>query len=338
MLWWEESQLRVLVLTSLLIQFLLFFFLLLRRQALPGWFRFIMWLAYHGGDVVAIYALATLFNRHKDQGDCGGRSSNTLLEVVWAPVLLIHLGGQDGVAAYNIEDNELWSRHLLPAVSQVTVAVYVFCKSWPRGGDEKLLESAILLFVVGFVKCVVKAWAFKRASIYSLVSSGAAAKTKRKNDGNMDNRTTLEEYVKDARDIVIRQQPEEDPGTAVMTTSQARALSMEVIKKPALACLRGLSSSKDEAAEGSSNHRRERAEEARKLRQQEKEERGEVSKLFVYLSSSYHRRISIFEKFWGLIIREEERAYESVRRGLASVGVDLHESDPKIGPNPLNTP
>ena len=123
-----------------------------------------------------------------------------------------------------------------------------------------------------------------------------------------------------------------------MTTSQARALSMEVIKKPALACLRGLSSSKDEAAEGSSNHRRERAEEARKLRQQEKEERGEVSKLFVYLSSSYHRRISIFEKFWGLIIREEERAYESVRRGLASVGVDLHESDPKIGPNPLNTP
>ena len=42
-----------------------------------------------------------------------------MLEVMWAPILLLHLGGNDGITAYNIEDNELWSRHLLTAVSQV---------------------------------------------------------------------------------------------------------------------------------------------------------------------------------------------------------------------------
>ena len=62
--WWEEWQLCVLVLSGLAIQFFLLFFPCFSRQAIPGWFRFIMWLAYHGGDAVAIYALATLFNRH----------------------------------------------------------------------------------------------------------------------------------------------------------------------------------------------------------------------------------------------------------------------------------
>jgi hypothetical protein len=48
--------------------------------------------------------------------DRGGKSK---LEVMWAPILLLHLGGHDGITAYNIEDNELWSRHFVTAVSQV---------------------------------------------------------------------------------------------------------------------------------------------------------------------------------------------------------------------------
>ena len=53
----------------------------------------------------------------------------------------------------------------------------------------------------------MKAWAFKRASIYSLVSSADDA-AKQTNDGSMYN-SKLEEYVTLARDIVIRQQPED---------------------------------------------------------------------------------------------------------------------------------
>jgi hypothetical protein len=47
----------------------------------------------------ADHTLTPLFLSSSMQG-------NHILEVVWAPVLLMHLGGQDGITAYNIEDDE----------------------------------------------------------------------------------------------------------------------------------------------------------------------------------------------------------------------------------------
>ncbi|TVU01872.1 hypothetical protein EJB05_52660, partial [Eragrostis curvula] len=93
----EEWQLRILVLGSL-----------------PS-------CTYLGSDALAIYALATLFNRQKKQD--GTADGSQALEVMWAPILLIHLAGQDAITAYNIEDNELWRRHIVTAISQVTVAI-----------------------------------------------------------------------------------------------------------------------------------------------------------------------------------------------------------------------
>ena len=90
--------------------------------------------------------------------------------MVWAPVLLVHLGGQDIISAYNIEDNELWTRHVLTAVSQITVSIYVFCKSW-QGGDKKLLQAAIMLFTLRGIRCLEKPYALRSASINSLVSA-----------------------------------------------------------------------------------------------------------------------------------------------------------------------
>ncbi|CAL4980420.1 unnamed protein product [Urochloa decumbens] len=167
--WWEEWQLRVLVLASLFIQFFLFFTASLRKYSIPAWFRFVIWLAYLGSDAVAIYALAVLFNRQKQQEWVSTHRSSYSLQVLWAPILLIHLGGQDGITAYNIEDNELWTRHVLTAISQVTVAVYVFSKSW--SGDDFILQAAILLFIFGTGKCLLKPWDLKRVSINSLVDS-----------------------------------------------------------------------------------------------------------------------------------------------------------------------
>jgi hypothetical protein len=74
----------------------------------------------------------------------------------------MHLGGQDCITAYNIEDNELWKRHVLTAVSQITVAIYVLCKSW-SGGEKRLLQAAILLFTPGILKCLEKSWAVQKA-------------------------------------------------------------------------------------------------------------------------------------------------------------------------------
>ncbi|XP_037427573.1 uncharacterized protein LOC119293095 [Triticum dicoccoides] len=163
--WWDDWHLRILVLGSLFIQYFLFFSSLLRRRALPAWFRLFMWLAYLGGDALAIYSLATLFNRHRQPP---GDGSGSGLEVVWAPVLLIHLGGQHTMTAYSIQDNELWVRHAITVASQITVALYVFCKSW--SGDKKLLQAAILMFVVGIIRSCQKPWALQSASISAMVA------------------------------------------------------------------------------------------------------------------------------------------------------------------------
>lgn len=111
-----------------------------------------------------IYALATLFNHHKQLLAAGSG-----LEVLWTPVLLIHLGGEHPMTTYNIEDNELWMRHAITVVSQITVALYVFCKSW--SGEKSLLQAAILLFVVGIIRSIQKPWALKNASISGMVTS-----------------------------------------------------------------------------------------------------------------------------------------------------------------------
>ncbi|KAF7092333.1 hypothetical protein CFC21_094827 [Triticum aestivum] len=168
--WWDEWQLRILVLGSLVIQYVLLAASVARKFPIRSWFRPFIWLAYLGNDAVAIYALATLFNRHRKPQQENGDGGSSILEVLWAPILLIHLGGQDGITAYNIEDNELWTRHILTSVSQVTVAIYVFWKSWP-GNDTRLLQAAILLFIPGILKCFEKPLALNRASVNSLVSS-----------------------------------------------------------------------------------------------------------------------------------------------------------------------
>ncbi|CAN6215944.1 unnamed protein product [Urochloa humidicola] len=155
MKWWEEWQLRILVLGSLFIQSILVFGASLRNSR-KG--KFIVWLAYIVGDAVAIYALATLFSRqklHKTDQEVKVGS----LEVVWVPVLLIHLGGHFNISAYSLEDNELWRRHL------ITLVTHVFCK-W--SGDGTLLVPAILLFILGIIKFAMKPWALRNASFESL--------------------------------------------------------------------------------------------------------------------------------------------------------------------------
>ncbi|CAO2149312.1 unnamed protein product [Urochloa humidicola] len=165
--WWEEWQLRVLVLCSLFLQFFLSCAGYLRKRQIPSWLRFLIWLAFLGSDAAAIYALATLYNRNKRQEWVSTHHRSARLQVLWAPILLVHLGGQNGITAYNIEDNELWRRHVLTAGSQATVAIYVFRKLW--SGDWHILGTAINLFIYGITKCLMKVLDLKRVSINNLM-------------------------------------------------------------------------------------------------------------------------------------------------------------------------
>jgi hypothetical protein len=178
--WWEEWQLHVLVLGSLGVQCFLLFSGPMRKFTVPRWFRICIMLAHRGSDPLAIYALAVVFNRHARAtaaggGSCAcggdGTSCPSALEVLCAPVLLIHLGGQEEMGAYNIEDNEMWIRHTMTLVSHVTIALYTFYKSWPTSsGNRRLWASGILLFIVGILTLSEKPWALTSAIINRLAA------------------------------------------------------------------------------------------------------------------------------------------------------------------------
>ncbi|RCV30064.1 hypothetical protein SETIT_6G064100v2 [Setaria italica] len=199
--WWEEWQLRILVLASLGTQLYLAYFAPTRKLShLPSFYRFLVCLAYLGGDALAIYALAALFNRQKKR-ECysyfsvGGSKD---LEVLWAPILLMHLGGQIGISAYDIEDNEQWKRHLATAVSQVTVTIYVFCHSWSPLADKRLLVAAILLFIVGVFRCLEKPLALRRSSFNTIVTSFHPAPRTVSTNREVE----LEQYIQEAKGYV----------------------------------------------------------------------------------------------------------------------------------------
>jgi len=56
---------------------------------------------------------------------------------------------------------------------QIAVAIYVFHKSW--SGDKRLFQAAIIIFVIGIIKCLEKPWALRCASISSLMKSSTTS-------------------------------------------------------------------------------------------------------------------------------------------------------------------
>uniref|UniRef100_A0A0A9GA70 DUF4220 domain-containing protein n=1 Tax=Arundo donax TaxID=35708 RepID=A0A0A9GA70_ARUDO len=163
---WGEWEIRVLVLSSLALQVFLLFAGGLRKRVAEWWLRMPLWLAYLLADYIAIYALGNL---SQNQKLCGGsRDAEMHVLVFWAPFLILHLGGQDTITAFAVEDNELWLRHFLSLVSQVVLAGYVYWKSRP---GVRLMVPAAVMFVAGVTKYGERTLALRAASMGSLRSS-----------------------------------------------------------------------------------------------------------------------------------------------------------------------
>ncbi|KAM0920108.1 hypothetical protein ACQ4PT_007755 [Festuca glaucescens] len=77
---------------------------------------------------------------------------------LWAPFLLVHLGGQDNITAYALEDNKQ------ALAVQVAAAAYVLYESSVIGTEDNIRYAAILMFVVGALKYGERVWALQRAS------------------------------------------------------------------------------------------------------------------------------------------------------------------------------
>ncbi|WJX09336.1 hypothetical protein P8452_00180 [Trifolium repens] len=100
------EELRLMVVSSLGIQCILILFGAKRQFWTNIFLRSILWSAYLSADWFATTSLAVLSNKRQQQNtsDCAKP-----LVALWGPLLLLHLGGQDTITAYSMEDNALWS-------------------------------------------------------------------------------------------------------------------------------------------------------------------------------------------------------------------------------------
>ncbi|XP_025820805.1 uncharacterized protein LOC112896897 [Panicum hallii] len=139
------------VLFSLVLQLLLFATPIARRHS---WLEkrrhraefntFVLWLAYQLADTTATYVLGHMAISSSPSGE------RRQLMALWAALLLVHLGGQDTITAYALEDNRLWKRHLLTLLVQAAGVFYVIPVN--RGSNPLLSFAAALMSILGVVK------------------------------------------------------------------------------------------------------------------------------------------------------------------------------------------
>ena len=145
---WNDWEIQSLILVSFGLQVFLFLAADVRRHCVSRIPSSLLWLAYMTADSVAVFALGHLA--------VAASAPRHQLLLFWAPFVLLHLGGQDTITAFAMQDNELWRRHLLVLVTQAVVASYVVSRStWP---DRRLLAATALMFLCGLFKYGERTW------------------------------------------------------------------------------------------------------------------------------------------------------------------------------------
>ncbi|XP_045816493.1 uncharacterized protein LOC123909634 [Trifolium pratense] len=150
-------ELRTLVLVSLFLQTTLIVFGDKRKYITNELLKFFIWLNYLSANWIATFMLGILYVDFKNPEV----DPNFLIIAIWAPFLLVHLGGPDTITAYSLEDNELWLRHLFDLLSQLVVVVYVIYQSW---NGSSLNYVTILVVVAGIIKYCERTWSLRSAS------------------------------------------------------------------------------------------------------------------------------------------------------------------------------
>ncbi|PON88920.1 hypothetical protein TorRG33x02_153030 [Trema orientale] len=158
---WSESEIRVAVLVSLILQSILIMKGDRRKYSTNIWIRFIVWLAYLFADWVATLSIGALSNLQGDESDATSASQSYIITSFWAPFLLLHLGGPDTITAYSFEDNELWWRNFVVLSGQVGVAFYIFLNAW---SNNRLNFLSVPILVAGIIKFGERIWVLMCAS------------------------------------------------------------------------------------------------------------------------------------------------------------------------------
>ncbi|XP_058770146.1 uncharacterized protein LOC131643833 isoform X1 [Vicia villosa] len=154
---WNILELRILVAVSLFLQILLIFLGNRRKYIVSKRLKLLIWFTYLSADWIATVALGILSKDTKDRKS----DSNFVIMAIWAPFLLVHLGGPDTITAYSLEDNQLWPRHMLELLYQLAVAVYVVYRSW---NTDPLKYVTVPIIIAGVIKYGEKTWSLRSGS------------------------------------------------------------------------------------------------------------------------------------------------------------------------------
>ncbi|KAJ9671772.1 hypothetical protein PVL29_025470 [Vitis rotundifolia] len=146
---WDEWNLRGSVLFSLFLQILLIFCAPTRKRKGNTFVTLIIWSAYLLADWVAAFAVGLIANSQNNmRNKCETPVQTEDLLALWAPFLLLHLGGPDAITAFSLEDNELWIRHLFGLLIQLIAVGYVIVQALP----SELWIPTSLMLLAGIIK------------------------------------------------------------------------------------------------------------------------------------------------------------------------------------------
>jgi hypothetical protein len=146
------------IILSLSLQTILIFFAPLRKRTPNKFLILLLWSSYLLADLSANFAVALIAKNQGKYLKPDDPPQNKKLVALWAPFLLLHLGGPDTITAFSLEDNALWNRHFLGLVFQALAGVYVVVQSLPNvlsviilllfiAGTSKYLERTIALYL-----------------------------------------------------------------------------------------------------------------------------------------------------------------------------------------------
>lgn len=157
---WDSWNIRGMVLLSLSLQTILIFFSPLRKRTSNKFLILLVWSSYLLADLSANFAVSLIAKNQGKDPKPNDPPQNKKLVALWAPFLLLHLGGPDTITAFSLEDNALWNRHFLGLVFQALAGVYVVVQSLPN----VLWVMILLLFIAGTFKYLERTIALYLAS------------------------------------------------------------------------------------------------------------------------------------------------------------------------------
>lgn len=162
------------VIASLSLQFILILLAPLRRRSWGIRGKVLdlsIWSAYLLANSVAIGSIRFILS-NETESSCTKDDSRVQLQVLWAPFLLVYLGGPDNITSYALEDNELWKRHALGLIVQVSYTLYVI----RTFGMKELVLPAVLVLVAGIIRYAERTCSFYFASFNHFGNNWVASK------------------------------------------------------------------------------------------------------------------------------------------------------------------